>query len=103
MQNNIAAKDRLIASKPALSNSLLTLGPTFSNFYMGDLENSILNNAEIMPEIYTRYIDDIYCSCSLEKLKLLKSTFEEKSVLKFTYEAAVNNKLPFFRYFSRYK
>ena len=27
---NIAAKDKLIASNPSLSNSLLTLGPTFS-------------------------------------------------------------------------
>ena len=35
------------------------LGPTFANYYMGDLESKTLTNIENPPLIYCRYVDDI--------------------------------------------
>ena len=36
------------------------LGPTFANFYMGNLEQSVLRDQNIKPNIYCRYVDDIF-------------------------------------------
>ena len=36
------------------------LGPTFANFYMGHVENTIFENSSITPRLYTRYVDDIF-------------------------------------------
>ena len=70
------------------------LGPTFANYYMAELETKVFAESS-KPNIYARYVDDIFCSCTEEELKRIKEIFEEKSVLKFTYEAPQNNKLPF--------
>ena len=49
------------------------LGPTFENFYMGHIENTIFeNNNEIKPTIYARYVDDIFLEIT-----------EEEEVIKF--------------------
>ena len=72
------------------------LGPCFANFYMGNLENEIFKNIQLKPNIYGRYVDDIFLQISSEKALInLKQKFEENSVLKFTYELNVNNKIPF--------
>ena len=71
------------------------LGPTFANFYMGELETNVFSDDTIKPEIYARYVDDIFCSCTFEHVQKVKVTFEEQSVLKFTYEKAKDDKLPF--------
>ena len=72
------------------------LGPTFANFYMGDLEMRVLNNLANKPSIYARYVDDIFLQIDNEdQLKQLKQQFQDNSVLKFTYEMSVRNKLPF--------
>ena len=72
------------------------LGPTFANFYMGHLENQIFKNPNLKPNIYARYVDDIFIQITDEnQLINLKNLFEENSVLKFTYELNVNSKLPF--------
>ena len=72
------------------------LGPCFSNFYMGNLENKIFENSNLKPNIYGRYVDDIFLQIANEQqLIQLKDEFESKSVLKFTYELSVHNKLPF--------
>ena len=72
------------------------LGPTFANFYMGELENNIFENHEEKPLIYVRYVDDIFVLVkSEEELINLKHTFQEHSVLNFTYEIGVASKLPF--------
>ena len=72
------------------------LGPTFANFYMGDLENNVFENHCQKPLIYVRYVDDIFVLVnSEEELINLKQTFQEQSVLNFTYEIGVNGKLPF--------
>ena len=72
------------------------LGPCFSNFYMGSLESKIFQNSNLKPHIYGRYVDDIFLQIANEQqLIQLKNEFESRSVLKFTYELSVSNKLPF--------
>ena len=72
------------------------LGPTFANFYMAHLENKVLSNIDIKPTTYCRYVDDIYVVVRNEDhLKKLQLAIQDNSVLKFTYELGVNNKLPF--------
>ena len=72
------------------------LGPTFANFYMGDLEQRTLTDNNSKPHIYARYVDDIFVQVKdIKELEKLKKLFEDNSVLNFTYELNVNNKLPF--------
>ncbi|XP_043220540.1 uncharacterized protein LOC122380955 [Amphibalanus amphitrite] len=71
------------------------LGPLFANFYMARLENTVLQNMDGPPELYARYVDDIFvCVRDEEHLKTLKTAFEEASVLRFTYEVG-GNKIAF--------
>ena len=73
------------------------LGSTFANFYMAHHENLILNE-HFGPEIniYCRYVDDIFIQVEDEGvIHRLKSIFEQKTVLKFTFELNLNNRLPF--------
>ena len=63
---------------------------------MAYLENSIFTNPTSKPSIYARYVDDIFIQInSLEQLDLLKTQFENNSVLKFTYETSIDNKILF--------
>ena len=63
---------------------------------MAHLENTILNKFENKPYIYARYIDEIFLKVKSEQEILkLKQLFEESSVLKFTHEMNIRNKLPF--------
>ena len=72
------------------------LGPTFANFYMSHIENNVLSNTTNAPSIYARYVDDIFVQVdNLEQLINLKEQFQNNSVLNFTFEASINNKLPF--------
>ena len=73
------------------------LGPTFSAFYMGNLEETIFNdNPNLKPKIYARYVDDIFLLIDNEQQLLnIRHQFQANSVLKFTYELNNNNKLPF--------
>ena len=71
------------------------LGPTFANFYMADLENRVLSIPGLKPNIYCRFVDDIYTDAKLELLLEIKKSMEEHSVLKLTYELSDNNQLPF--------
>ena len=72
------------------------LGPTFANFYMGHLESNVLQNVDIRPTVYARYVDDIFVVVRDEDhLKSLKEAMENNSELRFTYELSVNDKIPF--------
>ena len=72
------------------------LGPTFANFYMAHLENSVLEDADVKPSTYCRYVDDIFVVVRNEDhLKNLKASMEQNSVLHFTYELSVDDKIPF--------
>ena len=71
------------------------LGPTFANFYMGELEKLCFQQAR-KPAIYVRFVDDIFLQVNDEdELIKLKELFENNSVLNFTYELSVDKKLPF--------
>ena len=72
------------------------LGPTFANFYVGNLEQQVIPHCINKPILYCRYIDDIFLIVSDQNHILeLKQSFESRSVLKFTIENSINNKLPF--------
>ena len=72
------------------------LGPTFANFYMGDLEQRTFKDKSKKPHIYARFVDDIFVQVeNINELETLRQQFQENSVLQFTYELNVNNKLPF--------
>ena len=71
------------------------LGPTFANFYMCHIENNAFKDTEVEPNIYVRYVDDIFIDADKHKLLKIKYDFENNSKLKFTYEEPKNNTLPF--------
>ena len=72
------------------------LGPLFANFYMCHIENQVLQQRDIRPDLYVRYVDDILvCVRDEDQLKALKEAFEEQSVLRFTYELSNHNKIAF--------
>ena len=72
------------------------LGPTFANFYMGNLEKTISSDPSMKPSIYARYVDDTFVQVKDEdELIKLKNCFQINSKLNFTYELSIDNKLPF--------
>ena len=72
------------------------LGPLFANFYMCELENGVLSDPEIAPNIYCRYVDDVFLDIrDPSHLDTIISRFEDNSVLHFTSELSVNDKIPF--------
>ncbi|XP_076058536.1 uncharacterized protein LOC143035554 [Oratosquilla oratoria] len=72
------------------------LGCTFADFYMCHLENKVLQNPELRPFTYCRYVDDIFVEVRSEShLMELQQAMESSSVLKFTYELNLHNKIPF--------
>jgi hypothetical protein len=71
------------------------LGPIFANFYMANLEEKVLQDDGLRPNLYLRYVDDIFIVVQdTEQLENIRCAFENNSVLKFTHEIG-NNKLPF--------
>ena len=78
---------------PKLSRA--RLGPIFNNFYMSDLENKVFNTIN-KPNIYSRYVDDILLlTNSTDEINTIQETFQNNSVLNFTQEINLNNKIPF--------
>jgi hypothetical protein len=72
------------------------LGVAFANFYMCHIENSVLSNTEAKPSTYCRYVDDCYVVVrSPDQLEKLRQELEANSVLRFTTEISINNKLNF--------
>ena len=72
------------------------LGPTFANYYMGNLEEKVLTEMIEKPNIYVRYVDDCFLEVKSEaQLIKIKTLYEENSVLAFTYEMNVESRLPF--------
>ena len=72
------------------------LGVLFANFYMGIVERRVLNNNELRPHIYGRYIDDIFIEIrDMHHLQELKQAFQRESSLNFTFEIRENGELPF--------
>ena len=72
------------------------LGPTFSDFYMCDLETRVLSNTELKPSTYFRYVDDIYVVVRSEEHPIeIKNEMQNNSILQFTYELSLNRTIPF--------
>ncbi|XP_076042001.1 uncharacterized protein LOC143025906 [Oratosquilla oratoria] len=72
------------------------LGCTFADFYLCHLENKILQNSDLWPFTYCRYVDDIFVEVRSEShLIELQQAMESSSVLKFTYELSLHHKIPF--------
>ena len=71
------------------------LGPIFSNFFMSDLENKVFNTIN-KPNIYLRYADDIFLlTNSTDEINIIQEIFQNNSVLNFTQEININNKISF--------
>ena len=70
------------------------LGPMFSNFYISDLENKVFNTIS-KPNIYLRYADDKLLTICTDEIDIIQETFQNNSVLNFTQEININNKIPF--------
>ena len=71
------------------------LGPLFSEFYMSHIENTVFKDPSMKPDLYVRYVDDIFIRSAAPHMLKLRHAFETASVLKFTYEMPVDNKIPF--------
>ena len=71
------------------------LGVLSANTYMGFVEQRVFQRIP-QPTTYQRYIDDTFViATTSEALDLLKQTFVECSVLRFTCEFPQENTLPF--------
>ena len=70
------------------------LGPIFNNFYISALENKVFNTIN-KPNIYLRYADNILLTNSTYEINTIQDTFQNNSVLNFTQEININNKIPF--------
>ena len=72
------------------------LGVVFANAYMCAIEDKVLSEIQCKPSFYKRYVDDICVMVeNVEALEDLKRLFENKSVLKLTYELEADSKLHF--------
>ena len=72
------------------------LGVLFAQAFMSAVEDLAFQDGDVIPNLYCRYIDDIFvCSQSEERLDKLRSSLQEISSLKFSVELNVNGTLPF--------
>ena len=64
---------------------------------MSNLENTTFqDHPELKPKLYARYVDDVVVIVDkFHHLTKLKTMFEQKSVLKFTFETEVKKKMSF--------
>ena len=72
------------------------LGVTFANYYMAHIQNTVISDLTVKPKLYARYVDDCFLVVEDEQhLEHIRREFLNKSVLKFTKEISVNNRLNF--------
>jgi len=73
------------------------LSPIIANLVMQDLKEYIINNLNVRPILYYRYVDDIILSAPENKIQnILKGFNGYHRRLKFTCETEVNRNLNFF-------
>ena len=71
------------------------LGVLFAQAYMSHVEAKVMQIVPA-PYIYCRYIDDVFVDVQDEAhLDTLKAELERNSVLKFTVDKSIDNKMPF--------
>ena len=72
------------------------LGVLFAQAFMSAVEELTFKNGDVKPQLYCRYIDDIFvCTHSSELLEKLRLRLQEISGLNFTVEMNTGGKLPF--------
>ena len=72
------------------------LGPLFANFYMAKVEHATLNDPDLRPSTYCRYVDDIFVEVrDSDHLSAIIQGLEKNSVLTFTSERQHHNCLTF--------
>ena len=72
------------------------LGVLFANAYMAKVEDDVISSLDPPPHIYRRYVDDMFVEVGDENdLEQLRLKFEDRSLLHFTKEVGIGNKLPF--------
>ena len=73
----------------------ILLGSIFSNLYLSPLENKVFDTIN-KPDIDLRYADEILLliNCT-DEIDLIQEIFQNDSVLNFTQEININNKIPF--------
>lgn len=73
------------------------LGVLFANFYMRSIEERLFaRHPQLKPQIYARYVDDIFISVdTMSHIKELITEFKNDSCLNFMHEIEQNKKLPF--------
>ena len=72
------------------------LGVLFAQAYMSFIEGNVLQCEETRPNMYYRYVDDIFVDFdSHDKLEALRGKLTDESVLNFTVDFSVSQKLPF--------
>ncbi|KAF0313069.1 hypothetical protein FJT64_016313 [Amphibalanus amphitrite] len=72
------------------------LGVLFAQAFMSAVENEVLSESRVKPNLYCRYVDDILVEVSdMSSLQRLKARLEEVSGLSFTVEESVANKISF--------
>ena len=62
----------------------LPQGPRFANFFMAEVEKRAIDNIVTKPDLYGRYIDDIFLLCDEKTLTTLKNKMTTISGLNFT-------------------
>ncbi|XP_076033080.1 uncharacterized protein LOC143020534 [Oratosquilla oratoria] len=71
------------------------LGVLFANMYMAQVEKKVFNDHP-PPELYARYIDDVFITTSSdEDANSLLTAFQNNSCLTFTCEQSEQKRLPF--------
>ncbi|XP_050735514.1 uncharacterized protein LOC127007814 [Eriocheir sinensis] len=71
------------------------LGVLLSNFFMGCIEDEVFKTIN-KPDIYCRYIDDIFIKTKNEEdMEDIRTCLQEISGLKFTIERSAEGKMPF--------
>jgi len=72
------------------------LGVLFAQAYMCFVESKVLKCDEVKPHMYYRYVDDIFVDVENdEKLDMLRVKLIQESVLNFTVDLSMTQKLPF--------
>ncbi|XP_066937052.1 uncharacterized protein [Macrobrachium rosenbergii] len=71
------------------------LGILFANFYMGTVEEHVLERIQ-QPKKYARYINDVFIQAdNEEEVEVLHQTFQQCSVLNYTVEFSTDDRVPF--------
>ena len=92
-----SVKTNLLLSVYLNINMESCLGPTFANYNMWEIENTVIREKpECKPFLYARYVDDIFVATKdLSEVLRLKEELQNNSILRFTHEEEKDRRLAF--------